>query len=144
MIRASKLVVSRPMYAFVPGTLTGVDWEFGGHRTVAAVWFRRKKGALVASMGTYDLSVGWGRAGDTRSGRPVDTFDAWVAAHADNRYGGRHLASWDGAALLCSDQPVSPGVAQERVVFLSAMLAGFPDPPAGYDGWWTSPRGGVA
>ena len=23
-----------------------------------------------------------------------------------------------------------------RVKFLSAMLAGYPDPPEGYDGWW--------
>jgi hypothetical protein len=138
MIRAKRLASSRPMYAFDPDTFEGEDHEYGGYREMRAVWFRRKNGVLVASMGRYRLSVGWGYPGDDP--KPDDMYDEWVARHADNRYGGSHLASWDGTALLCSDQPVSPEIAARRVEFLSAMLAGYPEPPANYDGWYEFPK----
>lgn len=143
MIRAPKLLVSRPMYAFKPDTFRGKDYRFGGGRVLDAVWFRRKKGVLNAVMGAYSLSVGWGKPGDHLSAPPENTYDAWVALHSDNRYGGEHWSSWDGTALLTTDPPaLAPDIVQERTEFLSTMLAGFPHPPAGFDGWWTFPREG--
>lgn len=133
MIRAARLAASRPMYAFDPAT-----WNLTPYGPVVrAVWFKRKKGRLVASMGVYHPMV------ERRDQRPTDgTYEAWIAAADDNRYGGAHTASWDGTALLNSDQPVSPEVAAERVAFLDAMLKGYPGVPAGFDGWWTFPREG--
>lgn len=138
MIRADHLVVSRPMYAFDPSTCEAR--AYGGVLVgvvVRAAWFRRKKGLLVATVGTYHPMV------LRRDQWPTDgTYEAWIAAADDNRYGGSHIASWDGEALLNSDQPVTQGVAAVRVRFLDAMLRGFPEPPAGFDGWWTFARTG--
>jgi hypothetical protein len=136
MIRAIRLAVSRPMYAFNPST-----WRphpAGSWFVVDAVWFRRKNGRTLAAMGTYHPMV------MRRDQEPADgTYESWIGAADDNRYGGNHLASWDGAALLCTDPPaVPPEVAAERTAFLDAMLKGYPDPPPGHDGWWTFPRGG--
>jgi hypothetical protein len=136
VIRAARLAPSRPMYAFNPDM-----WRqrrlYRTH-TVDAVWFKRKGGQLVAVMGTYSPLV------LRRDQEPADaSYEAWIAAADDNRYGGSHLASWDGTALLCSDQPVPPDVTAERVAFLDTMLRGFPDPPAGFDGWWTFPKRGT-
>ena len=131
MIRAAKLAVSRPMYAFKPDTWRPAYVGF----EVDAVWFRRKKGQLVASLGTYHPMV------LRQDQQPTDgTYESWIAAANDNRYGGGHVASWDGQALLCSDQPVSPEVTAKRIAFLDAMLKGFPAPPASFDGWWTFER----
>lgn len=132
MIRAARLAVSRPMYAFDPTTWKPTS--YGGF-VVDAAWFRRKKGRLVASMGNYHPMV------LRRDRQPAEvTYEAWIAAADDNRYGGNHIASWDGEALLCTDQPVPPDVAAERIEFLGAMLRGCPEPPAGFDGWWTFER----
>lgn len=139
MIRAPRLVISRPMYAFNPATFGGEDWPFGGYRELGAAWFRRKNGRLNAVMGTYRLGASWGRPYDPPP--PADTFDAWVGQHTDNRYGGTHLASWDGRALLCTKPAaVTPRVVAQRVAFLDAMLGGYPSVPAGYDGWFTFPK----
>ncbi len=145
MIRARRFAVSRPMYAFNPTTFRdgpgGADHRYGGCREVDAVWFRRKNGRTLAATGTYTLSLGWGRNGDRLEGPPEDTYEAWVAAHGDNRYGGDHLASWDGEALLCTPPAVTPELAARRVKFLAAMFTAYPAIPAGYDGWWTVDRG---
>ncbi len=136
MIRAPRLAVSRPMYAFRPES-----WRrAGGYGyEVDAVWFRRKNGRTLAAMGTYHPMVT--PLADEPDG---DDYASWIAAANDNRYGGSHDASWDGEALLCTDlSAVSPEVAAERTEFLAAMLAGFPDPPPGFDGWFTFPRGGA-
>jgi hypothetical protein len=133
VIRADHLVVSRPAYAFDPATfeMTNHGWP-----RVRAAWFKRKNGRLVATLGVYSPMCLRSARGSAR-----DSYAAWIKAADDNRYGGSHLASWDGAALLNSDQPVSPAIAAERLAFLDAMLRGFPEPPAGFDGWWTFPRG---
>lgn len=132
MIRAARLAPSRSMYAFNPTTWRKASW---GGFTVDAVWFKRKKGRLVASMGSYDPMV------LCRDAEPTDgAYASWIAAADDNRYGGSHLASWDGEVLLCSDQPVAPDEMARRVEFLTVVLAGFPDPPVGWDGWYEVPR----
>lgn len=140
MIRAPKLLVSKPMYAFNPTT-----WRepYSGNFEVDAVWFKRKRHGrgpdatmkLVAVMGTYSPSIFW---------PPLPTdgeYLSWITAVTDNRYGGRHLSSWDGEALLTTDPPrIPPELAAERTAFLADVLAGYPNPPAGYDGWWTFPK----
>lgn len=77
--------------------------------------------------------------------RPVDCgYEAWIAAADDNRYGGSWYASYwdqgDGGRLAHSDHGVTAAEAERRRIFLAAMLAGFPEVPAGWDGWWTFPR----
>lgn len=134
MIRAPKLLVSRPMYAFQPAT-----WrpDPSGHWfRVDAVWFRRKAGRTLAAMGCYDPTV----LRDDME--PTDgLYESWITAADDNRYGAHHVASWDGRALLCTDQGVTPAETNRRIEFLTAVLAGFPDVPAGWDGWWTFQKG---
>lgn len=133
MIRAERLVVSRPMYAFKPETwrpaIGGIGFE------LEAVWFKRTKGVLSAVAGTYHPFVT--PFGD----EPTDgTYESWIAAANDNRYGGRWAATWDGKGLKCFSQPVTPDTAAKWIEFLDAMLKGYPNPPAGWDGWWTFPK----
>jgi len=135
MIRAPKLVVSRSMYAFDPTPLRlpterYPNGNWSGSAEFRAVWFKRKRGALVAVMGTYHPM-------SSVDSLPAEsTYEQWVAAANDNRYGGYHEASWDGTALLGTGERVTPDVAARQVEFLTAMLAGFPNVPAGFDGWW--------
>lgn len=134
MIRVERLAVSRPTYAFNPQT-----WRCNEHGQwfVDAVWFKRKSGVLTATMGTYHPFI------QPFRDQPTDgRYESWIAAANDNRYGGTHLASWDGDTLLCSDPRVRTEVALARIPFLGAMLNGFPNVPAGFDGWWTFPKGG--
>lgn len=133
MIRAEKLAVSRPAYAFDPTTWVSNEH---GQWFVDAVWFKRKGGVLVATMGTYHPFI------QPYRDQPTDgRYDSWIAAANDNRYGGTHIASWDGQALLCSDPRVTPEAAATRIAFLDAMLGSFPHVPPGFDGWWTFPKG---
>lgn len=125
MIRAPKLTVSRPMYAFDPDSFDD--------QTVRAVWFKRKQGGLVAVMGQYRFFNL-----DRRLDDPT-TYGGWVALHSDNRYGGQHIASWDGESLT-TEPRCAPDVAARRLAFLETVLAANPDPPQGYDGWWTFER----
>ncbi|MFI5938023.1 hypothetical protein [Actinoplanes sp. NPDC051494] len=133
MIRAARLAVSRPMYAFKPDT-----WRerYVGSFEVDAVWFKRKDGILSAVIGTYHpMVLGW-------HNEPTDgTYESWIAAADDNRYGGSWAAKWNGDGLLCFDTPVAPDTVHEHIDFLNPMLKNFPDVPTGYDGWWTFPRG---
>jgi hypothetical protein len=115
------------MYAFWPESFRGTSRY---SRKVDAVWFKRKNGLLTAAMGTYGLFfVGVGT-------EPTDdTYEGWVVAHEDNRYGPSCRARWNGTKFWStSEGPVENGA---RLDFLTGMLAGFPDPPAGWDGWWT-------
>jgi hypothetical protein len=133
VIRADRLAPSRPMYAFNPATWAKDTW--GNGFNVAAVWFKRKSGVLTAFMGDYRPMV------IRRDRQPAgDTYEVWITAADDNRYGGSWLASWNGTGLLSYDQPVTPDETAKRVKFLDAMLRGYPAPPAGFDGWWTFPR----
>lgn len=133
MIRVTRLVVSKPMYALKPDTWrpSGIP----GIYQVDAVWFKRKRGKLVATMGTYQPMV------LRRDQQPAgDTYEEWIAAADDNRYGGDWTAVWDGEGLMCARQPVSAAMTHERSSFLDAVLKGFPNVPDGYDGWWTFDR----
>lgn len=134
MIRAVRLAVSRPMYAFNPATWRE-PWPM--RFEVDAVWFRRKNGRLMAAMGSYHPMV------QQFQPRPTDgRYESWIAAANDSRYGANHWSSWDGESLLTTDPPrVPPVLAAERTAFLDAVLRGFPDPPPRWDGWWTFPKG---
>lgn len=60
MIRAAKLTVSRPHYAFKPDT-----WHITEHgwRIVDAVWFKRKQGILTATVSELtDAAAAFARA----------------------------------------------------------------------------------
>lgn len=155
MIRAARLAPSRPMYAFDPNSWTVRRFDLTEFRSWAgpsrkpvfedgqptggemrAVWFRRKAGKTLAAMGVYRPHVlhldDQPRTGD---------YQAWVDAADDNRYGGDHWSSWDGQTLLTTTPTsVPPELAAQRIEFLTAMLAGYPDPPPGFDGWWTFPK----
>ena len=132
MIRAPRLVPSRPMYAFNPAA-----WRerYPGSFEVDAVWFKLKNGILSAVCGTYHPMV-------LRSDRqPTDgTYETWIATADDNRYGGSWVAKWDGTGLLVYATPVLPEVMEEHISFLDPMLKNFPDVPPSYDGWWTFPK----
>jgi hypothetical protein len=95
---------------------------------IPAIWFRRKDGVLSAQIGTL-----W----DYLRERPADAT-SWLESAWDGRYGGNCSARWDGECLW------APDTTWERMVedqaFLDAMLKGFPEAPAGYDGWWTFKR----
>lgn len=131
MIRAGHLAVSRPMYAFKPDTWREASTGY----QVDAVWFKRKDGILSAVCGTYEPFV------QPFLNAPTDgTYESWIAAANDNRYGGSWAAKWNGVGLLVYSAPVTPAAADEYVAFLDPILKSFPDVPAGYDGWWTFPK----
>ncbi len=133
MIRAARLAVSRPMYAFNPATWreSRVGFE------VDAVWFKRKDGVISAVCGTYSPMVLGGNYGRS----PTEgTYESWIAAADDNRYGGSWSAKWNGTGLLVADTPVSPEQTQRYIDFLDPMLRNFPNVPAGYDGWHAFPK----
>lgn len=136
MIKVYRLVVSRPMYAFDPSTWFVDDAHCV--RRVDAVWFKRRNGVLLATIGCYYPMV---ERVDVRPA--VDTYAEWIAAADDNRYGGTWSARSNGETTWFAEQEYRTGDATRRAQeLLTAALAAFPNPPAGYDGWWTFPRTG--
>lgn len=151
MIRAPRLVPSRPMYAFRPESfrVSLREWDpearvyvfpertpdadgfYRGSASVDACWFRRRSGVLVASTGRYGFHLFPGHPGVVD-----DSYLAWVAAHWDNRYGGGCQARLTDDGRFWSESE-DPEAHIAELAFLRRMLAGFPDPPNGYDGWWT-------
>lgn len=126
MIRIETVPLSRTAYAFNPTTWRATAYGF----EVDAVWFKRKRGQVTAVMGTYHPMV------ERHDQQPTAaTYEAWIASADDNRYGGKHIASWDGR-ILTTEPRLEPVVAARRVGFLEQVLAGYPSPPDGYDGWW--------
>lgn len=137
MIRAPELAVSQPMYAFNPDTwaVTGqLPWKV---HTVNAVWFRRRRGIIVATVGTYQPMV------LNRDNRPAgETYAEWIAAADDNRYGGNWFAAGDGSNIWFAEARTTPRDLKDQAdTLINAAFGAYPDPPPGYDGWWTFPRG---
>lgn len=95
---------------------------------VTAVWFRRKDGKLTAHLGSL-----W----DISRERPTDVT-SWLEEMWDGRYGGNCHARWDGECLWAPETTWARMVEDQAT--LDAMLKGFPEAPAGYDGWWTFTR----
>jgi hypothetical protein len=136
MIREEEFRISRRPYAVnldglrkrwqrierrvpVPGAREGF-WDC----RIDAVWFRRRRGQLVACSGEL-----W----DFQDDEPQDAVE-FLERHEDGRYGGNAEARWDGSSiwtcgLTLDDQNL-------RLEILRPMLENFPAVPPGYDGWW--------
>lgn len=136
MIRVERLAISRPMYAFNPDT-----WHnTAGNPHVEAAWFKRRHGTIVVTIGHYHPMV------LNRSSRPTsDTYQAWIAAADDNRYGGTWSARSNGETTWFVEQEYRTAAATNRARdLLAAALAAYPEVPAGYDGWYGFPKAGAA
>lgn len=128
MIRDTTFRISQRPYAVdlasLRGSLrprqNGSDY-FDGR--IDAVWFRRRKGATVACIGTL-----W----DLQDDRPADAA-AFLRAHEDGRYGGNCDGRWDGASYWGN---VTLAEQERHLAILRPMLDGYPALPAGWDGWW--------
>jgi hypothetical protein len=130
VIKEDKFLISRRPYAVKLGTYRVESWGdgLGGpwyDGRIEAVWYRRRAGVTVACAG--HLSHGMGRDGTTDPVRFLEGYE-------DGRYGGTCMARWDGERLWTD--PSLPYV-NPYLDLLRPMLDGFPEIPAGYDGWWT-------
>jgi hypothetical protein len=128
MIREAQFRISRNPYAVNLSTLhgaldiTGLTPVYRG--TIDAVWYRRRKGGLIACMGQL-----W----DFQSAQPVDA-EQFLARLTDGRSGGRCHVRWNGTSYWADDE--HRDTRDTHLAILQPMLADFPQTPAGYDGWW--------
>lgn len=95
-----------------------------GISQVHAVWFRRKRGNIVACTGYL-----W----DHLNPGPTSVAE-FLARSTDGRYGGTCEGRWDGRNYWGAQDAKIIG---EHLTFLSAMLNNFPEVPPGYEGWYT-------
>lgn len=124
MIREDKFVLSHGQYAVDLDSLKvspdGDDYAFA---RIRAVWFRRRKGVTIACVGVL-----WDGQ------RPIPANAAqFLAQHDDGRYGGDCKGRWDGARYWGSQDPDE---ITRHLELLRPMLAGYPECPDGYQGWW--------
>ena len=91
---------------------------------VDAVWFRRRRGVLVACIGQL-----WDWCHDNPPATARDFLDRCTTG----RYGADCLGRWDGTGYWGSELP---GEQDRHLTVLRPMLANFPAIPPGYDGWW--------
>jgi hypothetical protein len=138
VIREAKFIQGHQPYAVDLGSLQvteRVDRTGSGagyfRAEVRAVWFRRKRprgGAMILTQ----ACAGW--LWDFQDSEPADA-KAFLAAHADGRYGGDCQARWDGMTLW------APGSAEDQradyLAVLEPMLKAYPACPDAWDGWWT-------
>jgi hypothetical protein len=129
MIRESRFLISRSPYAVNLTTLngaldtTGLTPVYRG--TIDAVWFRRRKGTVIACIGQL-----W----DYQQAEPADAHE-FLARLTDGRTGGRCHARWNGRSYWGDDQHYQNR--DTHLAILQPMLANYAQAPAGYDGWWT-------
>jgi hypothetical protein len=136
VIREDRLVISHRPYAADLGSLTVQRHErtrpatpddiFYWSAQVAAVWFRKRRGVLVACAGTL-----WGYQDE----EPASAVE-FLERSNDGRYGGDTVARWDGEGFWGN---VSLADQQRHLAVLQPMLGAFPEVPPGYDGWWVYP-----
>lgn len=128
MIREDRFLISQRPYAVDLASLRGGmrprqnGGEFYDGR-INAVWYRRRRGATVACIGTL-----W----DLQDQRPVDAVD-FLRAHGDGRYGGNCDGRWDGSSYWGNSTLTDQA---RHLAILQPMLANYPEIPDGYDGWW--------
>lgn len=133
MIREERLYISKKPYAVDPTSLrvtTNEPDRPEHHRThrvhIDAVWFRRRRGVTVATIGTlWDFQ---------RDPAPADVHEA-LRRHDDGRYGGSWIARWDGESYV-SEVPQPLDVMTAHLELLRPMLENYPDVPPGHDGWY--------
>jgi hypothetical protein len=131
MLRENRYVASHRPYAVDLSSWTRSDRS---RQAINAIWFRRKKGDLIATFGElWDYSA-------------ANDVQECLRLHDDGRYGGDWIASWDGVHLW--SQHTLPKAELDRYAeLLDAALVGFvvsKAVPDGFDGWWTfvAGRGG--
>jgi hypothetical protein len=126
MIRESRYVAGHRPYAV---KLDGLAIEERpdpklAYLTLPAVWFRRRKGLLVACVGylwDYQLAT--------------VTTPEFLRGLGTALYGGTCQGRWDGERYWGQQEP---DLIEHHLNLLRPMLDSFPDVPEGYDGWWTS------
>ena len=121
MEKVSKWLISRPLYAVDLSTFR-LD---AGKARISAVWFNRKNSITRACTGYL-----W----DYLTPAPEDAA-GFLASHDDNRYGGQCEGRWDGTSYFSHDGQI-PGVYEQHMNILAAMLEQPGSVPDGYDGWW--------
>lgn len=123
LIQREKFTPSARPYAFRPSD----DEPFP---TMDAIWFGRKRGATIVTLGRY-------RFGDYRLGAVLpDTFEAAVAV-TDTQYGGEWFWQWNGDSLLQNPKfLLDPQEAARTAEYLDAVLQAAPAVPAGFIGWF--------
>lgn len=153
MIRESRFVLSRKQVAVYPPSFRQLDARtYPGNPgntfneyAINAVWYRRRKGATVASWGTVRRTLG--------ANVVAADWQDYLTRAADGRYGPECLVRWDGRTTW-ADSMVSlhevTGVVDQ---FLRPLLAhpvdarthlgvdpatGLPNGLVlpGWDGWW--------
>lgn len=133
MIRENEFKLHQRPYAVGLGSLDTSEVDNGSsvRATMRAVWFRRSGG-----VGRRRLNATLGLLWDYMP-LPAD-----VAQFMDRLDDGRHnvstLARWDGSELWAPD--ATEKMRQGFRDILQPALEGFPAVPAGFDGWWRSPR----
>jgi hypothetical protein len=123
MVKASRWLVSLPLYAIRPETF-GASALRNGNVQVDAVWFSRRRGVTRASAGYL-----W----DALNPVPA-TLDEFLARY-ENVYGGCCEGRWDGLTYFAPNGAVC-AVQEAHMAVLAPMLAAPGEVPAGYDGWW--------
>lgn len=138
MIREDKFLQSHAPYAVDLATLTVAGPSIPGKphvwAQVDAVWFRRRPARSRALRGENVTVACAGKLRDLQDSEPASAL-AFLAAHADGRYGGRCLARWDGFNLWAPEMGEDERAAYFNL--LVPMLDDFPGIPPGLDGWWT-------
>ena len=119
MIRETRFLISRRPYAVDLDSLRVGD----STSRINAVWFRRRGGVTAACVGYL-----W----DIQRPKPCDAAE-FLARHGDGRYGGSCEGRWDGHGYWGAQDP---GEIKRHLALLRPMLANYPNPPYGYDGWW--------
>lgn len=133
MIRETKFLISRKPFAIDLPTVTleasehhGAYWLSG---SCLAAWYRRKNGVTYACLGSLKLWAHW-----LREEPDLSSPEAMLGNDLDSRYGGDPDGRWDGTGYWGSELP---DVQAQHLAVLRPMLANYPTPPDGYDGWWT-------
>lgn len=129
MKREDKFVMSHRPYAVDLGSLTNTsDRRF----VVSAVWFRRRRGELVACTGYL-----WDHQGPCLARPdeqyPKDALD-FLKRCDTGPYGGTTTGRWDGIGYWGEEVPE---IVQTHLEVLRPMLENFPAVPPCFDGWWT-------
>lgn len=132
MKREDKFVLSRNQYAVDLGSLrlaypeyvNDSDWARQTW-TIDVVSFRRVKGVLRACAGTID---------DRQDEVPTIGTEFLSRIDGLRRLSVTPLARWDGTSYWCFGQ--DPEENSRLLALLKTMLAGYPDPAPGFDGWW--------
>lgn len=124
MIREDRFLISRRPYAVdlssLRPTYVGI---YDGWFKVDAVWFRRRRGGLVACVGNLHT---------TQDPAPKTAVE-FLERFTDGKHGGDCEGRWDGENYWGAQRP---DAIAEHLALLKPMLANYPALPEGWDGWW--------